>query len=287
LITSPLCLSKILGIMEGNLDKMRTDLVDGKANYYFVQSENETFLNPHIGKNIRLTFLNEINCTSCGKQTKKSYGGGYCYPCTLKLAECDMCILKPEQCHFHLGTCREPEWGKEHCMIDHIVYLANSSGLKVGITRHTQIPTRFIDQGAVEALPIIRVKTRYHSGLVEKLLSSELKDKTDWRKMLKGEKVDLSLEEMRDEVFENFASDLDSLENKYAGLSLEFLERESIIDINYPVLKYPEKVTSMSFDKTSVIEGKLEGIKGQYLIFDKGVINIRTHTGYKVKLEIL
>ena len=273
--------------MEGNLDKMRTDLVDGKANYYFVQSENETFLNPHIGKNIRLTFLNEINCTSCGKQTKKSYGGGYCYPCTLKLAECDMCILKPEQCHFHLGTCREPEWGKEHCMIDHIVYLANSSGLKVGITRHTQIPTRFIDQGAVEALPIIRVKTRYHSGLVEKLLSSELKDKTDWRKMLKGEKVDLSLEEMRDEVFENFASDLDSLENKYAGLSLEFLERESIIDINYPVLKYPEKVTSMSFDKTSVIEGKLEGIKGQYLIFDKGVINIRTHTGYKVKLEIL
>jgi hypothetical protein len=180
-----------------------------------------------------------------------------------------------------------PAWGLEHCMIDHFVYLANSSGLKVGITRHTQIPTRFIDQGAVEALPIIRVKTRYHSGLVEKLLSSELKDKTDWRKMLKGERVELSLEEMRDEVFENFSSDLDSLENKYEGLSLEFLERESIIDIDYPVLKYPEKVTSMSFDKSAIIEGKLEGIKGQYLIFDKGVINIRNHTGYKVKLEIL
>lgn len=273
--------------MEGNIDKMRTELIDGKAHYYFVQSENETYLNPHIGKILRLSYSNEINCCSCGKQTKKSYGGGYCYPCTLKLAECDMCILKPEQCHFHLGTCREPSWGQEHCMIDHFVYLANSSGLKVGITRHTQIPTRFIDQGAVEALPIIRVKTRYHSGLVEKLLSSELKDKTDWRKMLKGEKVDLSLEEMRDEVFENFASDLDALENKYNGLSLEFLEREAIIDIDYPVLKYPEKVSSMSFDKTAIIEGKLEGIKGQYLIFDKGVINIRNHTGYKVKLEIL
>jgi hypothetical protein len=105
--------------------------------------------------------------------------------------------------------------------------------------------------------------------------------------MLKGERVELSLEEMRDEVFENFASDLDSLEKKYEGLSLEFLERESIIDIHYPVMKYPEKVASMSFDKTSIIEGKLEGIKGQYLIFDKGVINIRSHTGYKVKLEIL
>lgn len=287
MITSPLCLSKMLGIMEGNIDKMRTELIDGKAHYYFVQSDKETYLNPHIGKSIRLSFANEINCSSCGKLTKKSYGGGYCYPCTLKLAECDMCILKPEQCHFHLGTCREPKWGEEHCMIDHFVYLANSSGLKVGITRYTQIPTRFIDQGAVEALPIIRVKTRYHSGLVEKLLSSELKDKTDWRKMLKGEKVDLSLEEMRDEVFENFASDLDALENKYSGLSLEFLERESIINIDYPVLKYPEKVASMSFDKTSVIEGRLEGIKGQYLIFDKGVINIRNHTGYKVKLEIL
>jgi hypothetical protein len=273
--------------MEGNLDKMRTELIEGNAHYYFVQSEKETYLNPLVGQVIRLSFANEIHCCSCGKQTKKSYGGGYCYPCTIKLAECDMCILKPEQCHFHLGTCREPIWGEEHCMIDHFVYLANSSGLKVGITRHTQIPTRFIDQGAIEALPIIRVKTRYHSGLVEKLLSSELKDKTDWRKMLKGERVELSLEEMRDEVFENFASDLDSLENKYEGLSLEFLERESIIDIHYPVMKYPEKVASMSFDKTSIIEGKLEGIKGQYLIFDKGVINIRSHTGYKVKLEIL
>lgn len=271
----------------GNLDKMRTELKAGEAHYYFVQSESETYLNPLIGKNIKLTFDGKINCCSCGKETKKSYGGGYCYPCTIKLAECDMCILRPEQCHFHLGTCREPKWGEEHCMIDHFVYLANSSGLKVGITRHTQIPTRFIDQGAVMALPIIRVKSRYHSGLVEKLLSSELKDKTDWRKMLKGELVDLSLEDKRDEVFENFSSDLDSLEEKYDGLKLEFLEREEIIEINYPVLKYPEKVNSMSFDKTPIIEGQLMGIKGQYLIFDKGVINIRNHTSYKVQLEIL
>jgi hypothetical protein len=273
--------------MIGNLDKMKTELIDGKSTYHMVLSDNLIPLNSLVGKKVSLKFTGTINCCNCNKSTKKSYGGGYCYPCTIKLAECDMCILKPELCHFEKGTCREPEWGKTNCMIDHYVYLANSSGLKVGITRHTQIPTRFMDQGAIEALPIMKVTTRYHSGLVEKLLSSELKDKTDWRKMLKGEKVDLDLYEERDNVFETFGDELDRLEDKMQGAGITFLEREEIIKIDYPVNIYPEKVSSMSFDKTPLISGVLNGIKGQYLIFDNGVINIRTHTGYQIEMENL
>lgn len=272
--------------MIGNLDKMETSLTEGKAFYHLRLGNDHINMNNLVGKNIFLNFEDCINCTHCNAVTKKSYGGGYCYPCTIKLAECDMCILKPELCHFDQGTCRDPEFGKSHCMIDHYVYLANSSGLKVGITRNNQIPTRFIDQGAVFALPIMRVKTRYHSGLVEKLLSTELKDKTDWRKMLKNELVDIDLYEKRNEVFELFGDELDRLEEKMHGAGIEFLEREELIEIKYPVLEYPVKVVSQSFDKNKRIGGILKGIKGQYLIFDTGVLNIRNHTGYKIKLEI-
>lgn len=284
-------------VASGLLDKMSTQLIDGKVEYSFTVfeplpekvpgtfSERHFKLNDVIGKPIKLSFLDSIECAQCFKKTKKSYGGGYCYPCSMKLAACDMCILKPETCHFAKGTCREPEWGEKNCNVDHIVYLANSSGLKVGITRASQVPTRFMDQGAIQALPIFRVQTRFHSGLVETLLSEELNDKTDWRKMLKGERVDIDLEEKRDEVFEMFADDLDQLEEKIGG-HFEFLENEEVIDIEYPVLQYPEKVTSLSFEKTPVIEGILKGIKGQYLILDIGVINLRNHTSYRVKLEV-
>ena len=113
-------------------------------------------LNPLIGKKLTLNFHDKIACKHCGNKTKKSYSQGFCYPCMAKLAQCDMCIMKPETCHHHLGTCREPEWGEKHCMVDHYVYLSNTSALKVGITRHTQIPTRWIDQGATQAFPFLR-----------------------------------------------------------------------------------------------------------------------------------
>lgn len=243
-------------------------------------------MNEYIGRDFRLRFMKEINCTNCNKKTAKSYSGGYCYPCSLKLAECDLCILRPETCHFAQGTCRQPDWGLNNCMIPHYVYLANSSGLKVGITRSSQIPVRFIDQGATEALPIMKVGTRYLSGVFEKLFSSELNDKTDWRKMLKGNPIEIDLEEKRDELFELFGEDLDSLESEYGSDKVSILEDHEVIKINYPVLQYPEKVASISFDKMEVVGGKLLGIKGQYLIFDVGVINIRSHTGYKVRPEL-
>jgi hypothetical protein len=170
-------------------------------------------------------------------------------------------------------------------MIPHYVYLANSSGLKIGITRATQIPIRWIDQGAVQALPILLVGTRYQSGVFEKLISSEVNDKTDWRKMLRGQNEEIDLEEKRDEIFELFGEDLDSLENQFGSNNVSILEKENVVKIEYPVLTYPEKVTSTTLDKNEVVGGKLLGIKGQYLIFDTGVINLRSHTGYKVELE--
>ncbi len=278
-------------VLFGLLDKMRTKLEDtGEVHYDLTvfsvgDAHRESFLalNDLIGKNLRINFTGNIFCQNCFKKTKKSYGSGYCYPCTMKLAACDMCILKPELCHYHLGTCREPKWGEENCMVNHVVYLANSSGLKVGITRESQVPIRFMDQGAIEALPIFKVKSRYHSGLIEKMLSSELKDKTDWRKMLKGEIADIDLYEKRDEVIEIFEHELEKLEDGH-GVDFEYLENEKTIALKYPVKKYPEKVLSLSFDKTPSIEGKLVGIKGQYLIFDIGVLNLRNHTSYEVEI---
>ena len=280
-------LSRIQGLMansEFNLDKMEVELHDGKAFYKMLTPEGPVLMNDLVGKRFSLHFHKEINCTNCNKKIPKSYAGGYCYPCSLKLAECDMCILRPETCHFDKGTCRQPDWGLANCMIPHYVYLANSSGLKVGITRTTQIPTRWIDQGAVQALPILKVGTRYLSGVFEKLISSEINDKTDWRKMLKGNPEEIDLEAKRDELFELFGDDLDELEGKYGSDKVSILESELVTDIEYPVEMYPEKVASVSFGKKEVVGGKLCGIKGQYLIFDIGVINIRSHTGYKVHL---
>lgn len=268
-----------------NLDKMQTELVGGKAHYRLGPTENGVLLNPLIGKSLRLVFKKEINCTYCNALIKKAYSGGYCYPCSIKLAQCDMCILKPELCHNSMGTCREPLWAQDNCMVPHYVYLANSSGLKVGITRASQIPTRWIDQGAVSGLPIMKVSSRYQSGVFEKLFSSEVKDKTDWRKMLKGDIEEVDLISSRDRIFELFGDDIDSMESEFGADQIEILERETITNIEYPVLSYPEKVTSLSLDKNDVVGGKLIGIKGQYMIFDSGVINIRSHTGYKVELE--
>lgn len=269
-----------------NLDKMEVELVDGKAIYKLVSPAQTILMNDFIGKNLSLHYHKEINCTHCGRKTSKSYSGGYCYPCSLKLAECDMCILRPETCHFAAGTCRQPNWGQENCMIPHYVYLANSSGLKVGITRTSQIPTRWIDQGATQALPILKVGTRYISGVFEKLLSAEVNDKTDWRKMLKGVPEEIDLEAKRDELFELFGEDLDTFENQFGSENVSVLEDAELVSIAYPVLAYPEKVSSMSLDKNEIVGGKLMGIKGQYLIFDVGVINIRSSTGYKVHVEL-
>ncbi len=238
-------------------------------------------MNQFLGKVITLEFTGHIYCQNCLKKTKSSFSGGYCYPCSMKLAACDMCILKPETCHYHLGTCREPKFGEDFCFQDHVVYVANSSGPKVGITRVNQIPTRFIDQGATQALPIFQVKSRRMSGLIESELSKIIRDKTDWRKMLKGDSEFVDLKSLRAEIYRDFGEFIDELEHSYQS-EVQFLEDSSEIDLRFPVEKYPEKVLSLSFAKNPKITGTLQGIKGQYLIFEQGVLNVRTHTSHEI-----
>lgn len=268
----------------GHLKKMDSGL-SNPVEYLLVLGEERVGLNQYLGKKLTLIFENQINCINCGKDLKKTYAGGYCFNCSQILARCDLCILKPELCHYSKGTCREPEWGEANCMISHYVYLSNTSELKVGITRHTQIPTRWIDQGAISALPIIKVGTRYQSGIFEVLLSEMVSDRTNWRKMLSGDVALINLEGERDRLFEEFGERLDELEMEFGEDQIEILEDEQVVNIEYPVLEYPTKIKSLSFEKVPKIEGTLLGIKGQYLIFDIGVINIRKHTGYLASFQ--
>ena len=171
-------------------------------------------------------------------------------------------------------------------MIDHYVYLANTSGLKVGITRGTQVPTRWIDQGATEALPVYRVASRLDSGLVEVLFAGHVADKTAWQANLKGPGEGIDLVAARDRLQAVCAEGLAALEAERGIGAITALEDQAATQIEYPVLEYPVKVKSMTFDKLPEVSGTLLGIKGQYLIFDTGVINIRRHAGYRVALTV-
>jgi hypothetical protein len=268
----------------GTLQKLSYRL--GQPLDYFLSiGEESVLLNPYLGKTITLSYQGKVNCLYCGRVTKKSFNQGYCFPCSQTLARCDFCIVRPEKCHYHLGSCREPEWAASHCFIPHIVYIANTSGLKVGITRETQVPTRFVDQGAVQALPLFKVQNRYHSGLAEIELKKNMNDKTDWRKMLKGEIEPIDLMEKRAELIELHKNE--EWANKQNGeLDLEIIENPKILSFEYPVLEYPKKVSSCNFEKTPELSGCLLGIKGQYLILDIGVINIRNFAGHVVTVQL-
>jgi hypothetical protein len=270
--------------MKGNLRKMLTEN-SSPVIYQLPIGDHQVKMNDLLNKIIKLKFSGTINCIACGRKTSKSFNQGYCFPCMQSLAECDSCIVKPELCHFAKGTCRDEAWGMSHCMQDHFVYLANSSGVKVGITRHTQIPTRWIDQGATEALPILKVASRLISGLVEVIIKNHVADRTDWRKMLKGipEPVDLSAK--RDELLNVCNDEIKQLEKNLPANSIKILTDAVITRLEYPVLEFPIKVTSLSFDKSPLVAGTLLGIKGQYLILDSGVINMRKFAGYEVELQ--
>lgn len=268
----------------GNLRKMRTELAQ-PVNYSLRLNDAAIPLNLVIGHQLTLTYTGTINCVHCDRKIKKSFNQGYCYPCFTRLAQCDTCIMKPELCHYDQGTCREPEWGEANCFQPHYVYLANSSGLKVGITRHNQIPTRWIDQGAVSAVPVMKVKSRQISGLMEVAFKDHVADKTSWQKMLKGviEPVDMLVR--RDELLEEVAASITVLRERFGDDAIELLPEAEVVEIEYPVETYPTKVKSFNFDKDPVVQGTLQGIKGQYLIFDNGVINIRKFGGYEVTVE--
>jgi hypothetical protein len=272
--------------MQGYLRKMRTQL-DKPDRYELLLSDEVASLNAMIGKEIKLNYTGRIVCVHCGRVTKKSFNQGYCYPCFSSLAQCDMCIMKPETCHYTAGTCREPIWGETFCMQTHYVYLANSSGIKVGITRQNQIPTRWIDQGAVQALPIFKAQFRHISGLIEVAIAKHISDKTSWQKMLKNNVEAIDLIGKRDELVEVCKPELADITGRFGVNAFEYLQNEQALDIHYPANRYPDKVKSFNLDTNPVVSGVLEGIKGQYLLLDTGVINLRKYTGYEIVFSVL
>ncbi len=270
----------------GSLRKMRAVLSD-PVDYYLTLDKIEVPLNSIIGLNVKLEFHGLIQCIYCGRKTNKSFNQGYCYPCFRKLARCDLCIVSPEKCHYDQGTCREPEWGEINCMTEHIVYLSITSGLKVGITRSTQVPTRWIDQGATQAQPIFIVKTRYQSGTVEKIFSRYVADKTNWRAMLKENQPHRDLQLEKDALLNKCESDIALIAAKYGGDAIQIIKSSDDTFINYPILEFPTKVSSHNFEKDPIVDGRLLGIKGQYLILDSGVINLRKFGGYEITFSVL
>ncbi len=267
--------------MLGTLRKMRAERNE-PVSYFLPLGDFSVPLAPYMGNTLHLRYQGNIFCTACGRKTSKSYNQGYCFVCFKKLAACDMCILKPETCHYHLGSCREPEWADAHCNVAHIVYLANSSGLKVGITRETQLPTRWMDQGASQALPIFRVSTRFQSGLVETTLAQHIADKTNWQALIKGDSEPVDLQAARDDLMERCAPEIALLQERFPGQIRAV--QEQVQEFRYPVLQYPQKIKSFNLDQAPDVIGTLQGIKGQYLLLDTGVINIRKFTAYQVEL---
>lgn len=266
--------------MQGQVRKMKTHFEAGAPVRYALPLGTEDVpLNERIGKAFRLEFKHAITCLSCDRKIKKTFAQGHCYPCFTRLASCDRCIVKPELCHFAQGTCREPDWGQSNCMIPHTVYLANSSALKVGITRGVEPVYRWIDQGATQGLAIRRVATRLDSGHVEVALKHFVADRTNWRKMLQGTAAAVGLQAERDSILR-----LQREKDPNHELPGEEIASATTVEIDYPVSEYPKKIVSHNFDKQEVLEGTLLGIKGQYLILDTCVVNIRKYGGYHMEL---
>jgi hypothetical protein len=261
-------------IFEGIVTKLRSELAS-PVRYFLGGVE----LNDFIGRTITLSSLPEKRCIHCDRAIKKTFGQGFCFPCFRSLARCDTCIVRPELCHFHKGTCREPGWGEEHCLIDHTIYLAATTSIKIGITRSHQRETRWIDQGALSALELGRVPERLQAGLIEVELKKHFSDKTNWRDLLVGKEVALDLAAEKGRIRDMFPD----LFSHHAG---EYSARMEPTYIEYPVQEYLPKARSVNLDKTPEIRGELTGIRGQYLLLDGGGINVRKYQGYIWKLAL-
>lgn len=260
---------------EGVLTKMQTE--NGSPIQYYLVFEND-FLNVNqlIDKKVSINFLH-YQCLNCGLQ-KKIYRQGFCYDCFFEIPQAADWIINPEKSKAHLGIeDRDLAYEEKVQLQPHVVYLANSSSVKVGVTRKSQIPTRWIDQGAHEAIEIVEVPNRYLAGITEVALKDYVSDKTNWRTMLKNEIQDENLVEWRDKLKQYIP----------AEAAEYYLENNSETNLQFPVLKYPEKPKSLNLDKTPFYEGILKGIKGQYLIFeDDTVFNIRSNEGYVVSIKV-
>ena len=260
---------------EGVLTKMSTEITE-TVQYYLIFESDFININQLLDKRISISFL-KFQCLNCNLQ-KKIFAQGYCYNCFTTIPQAGEWIRSPELSKAHLGIeDRDLEFEKECQLQPHVVYLANSSDVKVGVTRKTQIPTRWIDQGAHEAIEIVEVPNRYLAGITEVALKSHVSDKTNFRKMLTNEIKDLNLEEEREKIKQFIPVET----REY------YLENNKETEIKFPVLQFPKKIKTLNLFKNPYYEGVLKGIKGQYLLFEDGTaFNVRSHEGYVVEIRI-
>jgi hypothetical protein len=268
----------------GPLHKLRGQGVE-EVRYEFVLGEALIAANPLIGRELTVRYLDTITCVNCGARTRRSYAQGHCYPCFKTLAACDLCVVSPDRCHYAEGTCREPDWGERNCMRPHLVYLANSSGLKVGLTRDDALPTRWIDQGATQAMPIAEVDTRQQAGFVEKAIGVHVSDRTDWRTMVRRDQEELDLPAEWARLRALSADALAEVQGRFGARAIRLLEDETVTRIAYPVSSQPRVLHAFNLEKEAIVEGVLLGIKGQYLLLDTGVLNVRRFTAFHVELS--
>ncbi|NOR29340.1 MAG: DUF2797 domain-containing protein [Lutibacter sp.] len=258
------------------LKKMMTEL--NEVVHYYLDVENDVLnMNQLLDKNLEISFEG-YQCLCCGKE-KKIFRQGFCYDCFYKSAAVGDWIMKPELSKAHLGIeDRDLEYEKQVQLKPHVVYLALSSNVKVGVTRKTQVPTRWIDQGATKAIEIVEVPNRYLAGITEVALKNYVADKTNWQKMLKNEVLDADLIAEREQL------------KKYIPEEAQpyFLANNGkVTKIEYPVIEFPKKIKTLNLVKTPLFSGKLKGVKGQYLLFeDNTVFNVRNNEGYKVIINV-
>lgn len=261
---------------QGVLTKMQTEF-DAPIQYYLVFENDFIHMNQLLEKTISIQFV-KYQCLNCG-QNLPIYRQGFHKQCFFDIPQAADWIMRPELSTAHLGKeDRDLEYEKKVQLQPHIVYLANSSNVKVGVTRKAQVPTRWIDQGAHEAIEIVEVPNRYLAGITEVALKDYVADKTNWRKMLKNDIEDVNLIEWRERL-KNYIPD---------EASEYFIENNTETHLEFPVLSYPEKPKSLNLSKTPNFQGKLVGIKGQYLIFeDQTVFNVRANEGLVVDIALL
>ncbi len=249
----------------------------GSPIQYFLLFEHDFMnMNQALNKSLKIEFI-KFQCLNCG-ENRPIYRQGFCKTCFYETPAAGDWIMKPELSTAHLGKeDRDLEYEKRVQLQPHIVYLANSSSVKVGVTRKTQVPTRWIDQGAHEAIEIVEVPNRYLAGITEVALKDHVSDKTSWRKMLTNDIKDEDLVEWRNKLKNH-------VPNEAADY---FIDSNSETNIEFPVLQYPEKVKSLNLNKNPTFEGVLKGVKGQYLIFeDQTVFNVRGSEGYYVGIDV-
>ncbi len=262
-------------IFEGILHKMKTT-ANVPVQYSLLNQDGDIVMNSLIGHAIHIAYQGTIHCVYCNAITRQSFHNGYCYSCFTSLPETDRAVLHPEEDKSHLGISRDMEWSKQYSLIDHIVYVAVTGNVKVGVTRHNQIPTRWIDQGAMAAIKLARTPYRQLAGLIEVELKKYVADKTKLGEMLSTQTHLIDLQARKNELAELLPPEL----KQYVTVD------NQVVELVYPIQEAFKYLKNLKLDKTPDFLGRLIGIKGQYLMFEDGTaFNVRNHSGYVVVIE--